>query len=176
MQTIRLRSPITRTLLIACVASTLWLGAQRAAALQSGDAAPAFSAPTLQGSTLSLESFRGKVVFLDFWASWCAPCAISLPVLDALSDEFGSDHFQVVAVNVDRDPRQARDFLAKRPVGYPSVSDPDGKLPVQFGLQTMPTSFLIDREGVIRYVHRGFRKSDEDDLRARIRELMGRGQ
>jgi peroxiredoxin len=163
-------------LLIASLAGALWLGPYGAAALQSGDTAPSFSAPTLQGRTLSLESLRGKVVFLDFWASWCAPCAQSLPVLDALRGEFGPEDFQVLAVNVDRDPRKAEDFLSRRPVGYPSVSDPEGALPVRFGVQTMPTSFLIDREGVIRYVHRGFRKGDEDVLRARIRELMGRGR
>ena len=106
----------------------------------------------------------------------CAPCATSLPVLDTLRSEFGPDQFQVVAVNLDRDPRKAESFLAKRPVGYPSVSDPEGKLPIQFGVETMPTSFLIDREGVIRYVHRGFRASDEVDLRARIRDLMASGK
>ena len=175
MSRLCLRS-IPRALLIASLAGTLWLGPDGAAALQSGDAAPSFSAPTLQGRSLSLESFRGKVVFLDFWASWCAPCATSLPLLDALRNEFGPDDFQVLAVNVDRDPDKATDFLTKRPVGYPSVSDPEGELPVRFGVQTMPTSFLIDREGVIRYVQRGFRKGDEDALRARIRELVARGR
>jgi peroxiredoxin len=162
--------------MIASLAGSLGLGPSAAGALQSGDAAPGFSAPTLSGPTLSLESYRGKVVFLDFWASWCAPCATSLPLLDALRREFGADGFQVVAVNVDRDPRKAEEFLTKRPVGYPSVSDPEGKLPVQFEVQTMPTSFLIDRKGVIRYVHRGFRKGDEDALRTRIRELMAAGR
>jgi peroxiredoxin len=163
-------------LLIASLAGALWLGPDGAAALQSGDAAPSFSAPSLQGGTLSLESLRGQVVFLDFWASWCAPCASSLPVLDALRGEFGPDGFRVLAVNVDRDPRKAEAFLRKRPVGYPSVSDPQGELPVRFGVETMPTSFLIDRDGVIRYVHRGFRKGDAEVLRARIRELMARGR
>lgn len=150
----------------------LWL-AVGAAALEPGDPAPSFRAASLEGdSTLALESYRGKLVYLDFWASWCAPCAASLPVLDALQREFGGRDFEVLAVNVDRDPGKAQAFLRKRPVGYPSVSDPEGELPEQFGLETMPTSYLIDREGVIRYVHRGFREGDEEVLREQIRRLL----
>jgi len=158
----------------------VWAGA--ALALESGDRAPSFTAPVLNhpvledGTPISLESYRGKVIYLDFWASWCAPCATSLPILDALGDEFGPDQFQVVAVNVDRDPDRAVDFLSKRPVGYPSLTDPEGRLPIVFGVETMPTSFLIDRKGVIRHVHRGFRKGDEEALRHKILELMADGR
>lgn len=144
-----------------------------AMAIGEGDPAPAFSARTLVGNkTLSLADFRGKVVYLDFWASWCAPCAISLPVLDSFRHEFGPDKFQVLAVNVDSDLSKARHFLSMRPVGYPSVADPDGKLPTRFGVETMPTSFLIDRKGVVRRVHVGFKKSDVEELRAEIRKLV----
>lgn len=171
------RNTVSKLLSVACSLFVL-LCAGAAPAVDSGEPAPNFTAPVLNhpvledGAPLSLESYRGKVIYLDFWASWCAPCAISLPVLDALGDEFGADRFQVVAVNVDRDPRRAEDFLAKRPVGYPSVTDPEGKLPVQFGVETMPTSFLIDQKGVIRHVHRGFREGDEEALRHKIHELM----
>ena len=145
------------------------------AALDVGDAAPGFTAQALEGhEALSLSDYRGKVVYLDFWASWCAPCATALPVLDSFRDEFSADDFQVLAVNVDSEPANARRFLTRRPVGYPSVTDPDGRLPAQFEIETMPTSFLIDREGVIRLVHRGFRKSDVDALRAEIRKLVAR--
>jgi thiol-disulfide isomerase/thioredoxin len=155
-------------------AAVLLLVSATAAAIEAGDTAPGFRAPTLQDSlkSLSLEDYRGKVVFLDFWASWCAPCATSLPVLDAFRKEFASDEFVVLAVNVDANPAKGRDFLSKRPVGYPSVSDPEGKLPIRFGIETMPTSFLIDRKGVVRLVHRGFKKTDADALRAEIRKLV----
>jgi len=146
-----------------------------AAAVDAGDKAPDFRAPALGDGMkkLSLKDFRGKVVYLDFWASWCAPCATALPVLDAFRKEFGKDGFQVLAINVDSDPADATKFLSRRPVGYPSVSDPKGRLPEQFGIQTMPTSFLIDRNGVVRKVHKGFKKSDVDELRAEIRKLVG---
>jgi peroxiredoxin len=144
-----------------------------AGALQQGDRAPDLHGKRLDGKgQLSLEAMRGKVVYLDFWASWCKPCAVSLPALDDLRKEFPAEDFVVFAVNVDRDPAVARNFLSRRPVGYPSLADPEGQLPVRFGVETMPTSFLIDRNGVIRRVHRGFRKSDVPELRAAIQELV----
>jgi thiol-disulfide isomerase/thioredoxin len=144
-----------------------------AGAIQAGDKVPALQGPVLGGpGTLSLADLRGKVVYLDFWASWCAPCATALPVLDGFREEFGSEDFQVFAVNVDQNPKQGRTFLSRRPVGYSSLSDPKGKYPSLFGVETMPTSFLIDRKGVVRYVHRGFRKQDVDELRKEIRKLV----
>jgi thiol-disulfide isomerase/thioredoxin len=144
-----------------------------AGALQQGDRAPALDGKRLDGQgRLSLEKLRGKVVYLDFWASWCKPCAVSLPALDQLRKEFPAEDFVVLAVNVDSDPAVARTFLSRRPVGYPSVADPEGQIPVRFGVETMPTSFLIDRNGVIRRVHRGFRASDVPELRAAIQELV----
>ena len=141
-------------------------------ALELGDQAPPFSAPGLAGGTVSLASYRGKVVYLDFWASWCGPCAKSLPALDQLRREFAPGDFQIVAVNLDRNPAVAARFLKQRPVGYPSAIDPKGSLPGAFGVEAMPTSFLIDRDGVVRYVHRGFRDSDVDPLRKQIQKLV----
>jgi peroxiredoxin len=156
-------------ILLATVASPL-------AALEQGEAAPAFKAPGLSGGTVSLAEYRGKVVYLDFWASWCAPCAVALPALERLRQEFPADQFQVLAVNVDRQPELAKTFLRRRPVSYPSAFDPKGEIPVQFGVETMPTSFLIDRQGVVRHVHRGFREEDVPDLRERIHELVTSGR
>ena len=163
-----------RHLLGALLGATWLLAfAPPAATVEVGEPAPDFDAPALNGvKPLSLADYRGKVVYLDFWASWCAPCAVALPIVDSFRDEFGADEFQVLAVNVDSDPGKARTFLKRRPVSYPSVSDPEGLLPAKFGVETMPTSFLIDREGVIRVVHRGFKKSDEDALRSQIRKLV----
>jgi peroxiredoxin len=170
-------SPYThrwRLSIAAAVCATLALGAP-SRALEPGQAAPALEARALDGkSRLSLAAYRGRVVYLDFWASWCGPCASSLPALDALRKEFSPDDFQVLAVNVDSDPKQGRSFLSRRPVGYPSVSDPKGELPERFGVETMPTSYLIDRDGTIRYVHKGFRRGDVDELRSRIRQLVGK--
>ena len=167
--------PVPRRLAAVACALCLVLATAPAAALDPGDRAPSFQAPLLTGpGSLSLQKYRGKVVYLDFWASWCGPCLVSLPLLEELRREFPAADFQIVAVNVDQDLARARGFLAKRPVGYPSATDPAGRIPELFGLETMPTSFLIDRSGVIRHVHRGFRKGDVGDLRERIRALVGR--
>ena len=149
------------------------LAASSAGALEAGDVAPSFRAPRLDGGgTVALEDLRGKVVFLDFWASWCAPCQKSMPQLDALRKEFPADRFALIGVNVDKDTAAAKKLLGKRPVGYPSASDPEGGLPQRFGLETMPTAYLIDGDGVIRWVHRGFRDGDIETVREKIRALL----
>ena len=173
----RVRRPIPRSRRVVCAALWMLLASTPAQALRPGDEAPAFTADALSGGgTLSLEQYRGRVVYLDFWASWCAPCAASLPALDALRKAFPEDRFQVLAINVDKDPGDAKRFLSRRPVGYPSAVDPKGTLPERFGVETMPTSFLIDANGVIRYVHKGFRRGDEAKLTSEIEKLLGAGR
>jgi peroxiredoxin len=163
-----------RPALVATALCILTLVGAPASALDVGDEAYDFEAPLLDGDqTVHLSDHRGKVVYLDFWASWCNPCTKAIPAIEQLRKEFPETDFQVLAVNVDKSKKKATQFLDKTPIGYPSVADPRGKLPRRFGLETMPTSYLIDREGVIRYVHRGFRSGDVDELRAQIQKLVG---
>ena len=155
------------------VATLLCVAPHAARAADEGQPAPAFSARSLTGDgNVALGNYKGKVVYLDFWASWCAPCQTSLPALEALRKEFPADQFQVIAINVDQDPEKARKLLEKLKIGYPSATDPEGRLPETFGLKTMPTSYLIDRDGVIRRVHPGFRSGDVDAIRAQIKTLV----
>ena len=145
-----------------------------ALALEEGDRAPAFSAPSLTSDgNVGLTDHRGKIVYLDFWASWCAPCLKAIPEIEEMRAEFPADQFQIIAVNLDQKKKKALRFLEKNPIGYPSAADPKGRLPGQFGVDTMPTSYLIDRDGVIRYVHRGFSRGDGSKLREEIRALLG---
>jgi peroxiredoxin len=166
---------LSKTRLVAfgfAVCATMCL-APAAFALEEGDRAPAFSLPSLDGkSEVKLADYRGKVVWLDFWASWCPPCLTSLPELEALRKEMPASKFQIVAINVDEEPKKALRFLAKKPVGYPSASDPKGQLPEAFGLETMPTSYLIDQKGVIRMVHEGYREGDLAKIKAEATALM----
>mgnify|MGYP005853822767 CR=1 FL=1 len=152
----------------------LLLSGAPAAALEAGDDAPDFALPSLTGDgTVELSRYRGKLVYLDFWASWCAPCLTAIPEIEKMRKEFPADRFQVIAVNLDQKTRKALRFLEKNPIGYPSASDPEGRLPTRFGVDTMPTSYLIDGDGVIRLVHRGFKRGDGEDLRREIRALLG---
>ncbi len=158
---------------VAWLATLILLVGAPAQALDAGDPAYVFEAPLLAGErVISLSDYGGKVVYLDFWASWCDPCTKAIPAIEQLRSEFPASDFQVLAVNVDKSAKKATRFLKKNPIGYPSVADPKGKLPRRFGLETMPTSYLIDRNGVIRYVHKGFRAGDMDEIRAEIAKLV----
>ena len=141
-----------------------------------GDSAPAISLPLLSPggpSAGSLAALRGKVVYLDFWASWCGPCRVSFPQLEQLRQELGPRGFEVLAVNVDEVEPDALRFLEEVPVSYPVVRDGSGATPAAYGILGMPTGYLIDRDGVVRLVHQGYRKSDGEALRASIIELLG---
>ena len=147
-----------------------------AAGVQVGQVAPAVSLPLLSAGspgTFALASLQGKVVYLDFWASWCGPCRVSFPQLEKLREELGSQGFEVLAVNVDEIERDALRFLAEIPVSYPIVRDGGGETPLAYGVVGMPTGYLIDRSGTVRLVHQGYRKSDGSLLRTRIIELLG---
>lgn len=139
-----------------------------------GEAAPKVDLPNLAGEgNISLESLRGKVVYLDFWASWCGPCRVSFPLLEQMRNELGADGLEVYAINVDEDEADALQFLADVPVSYPVVRDGDGSIPQLYGILGMPTGYLIDREGIVREIHQGFRKSDGAKLRSAIVQLLG---
>jgi cytochrome c biogenesis protein CcmG/thiol:disulfide interchange protein DsbE len=121
---------------------------------------------------LDLTAYRGKVVYLDFWASWCAPCRRSFPWLDGLQRQHGPEGFVVIAVNVDTDRALASGFLAEVPVGFKVAYDPQGRLAAEWRLLGMPSSFLIDRTGKVRASHQGFRKGDEAARAAEIVALL----
>ncbi|MDK2776273.1 MAG: TlpA family protein disulfide reductase [Pseudomonadota bacterium] len=142
-------------------------------AAASGEKAPAFKLPLLTktGNT-ALADYRGKVVYVDFWASWCGPCRKSLPLLNGLRNELKSQGFEVLAINLDEDIKAARSFLKEYPVSYPTLYDGAGKTPEAYGLRGMPTSYLIDRKGHIQAVHQGFKPSDIDKIKAEVNALL----
>lgn len=121
---------------------------------------------------LDLEALKGKVVYLDFWASWCTPCRRSFPWLDALQARHGAAGFVVVAVNVDDQRSLATQFLKEVPVAFRVAYDPQGQLAQRWKLLGMPSSYLIDRTGKVRVSHVGFRKGDEARREAEIVSLL----
>jgi cytochrome c biogenesis protein CcmG/thiol:disulfide interchange protein DsbE len=148
------------------------------AGVQVGQAAPPLALPLLSAGSpgvLTLASLQGKVVYLDFWASWCGPCRVSFPQLEQLRQELGPRGFEVLAVNVDEVEADALRFLGEVPVTYPVVRDGTGETPRSYGIPGMPTGFLIDRSGVVRLVHQGYRKRDGAALRASIIDVLGEG-
>lgn len=147
-------------------------------AVESGEAAPEFTLPPLRtedGTTaISLADFRGKVVYVDFWASWCPPCLVSIPLLNELRNRLvaAGEAFEVLAINVDSDPENGIDFLLDEPVQYPALRDPAGTTPALYKVPGMPTSYLVDAQGQVRLVHTGFKRSDIDRIEAEISKLL----
>ncbi len=148
------------------------LSPDRSLAVEIGAKAPEFRLPQF-GSTaqFSLADVRGKVVLVDFWASWCAPCRESLPQYEKLYTGLAHADFEIVAVNLDEELGDVKKFLAAHPVNYPVVLDPAGDVPRAFGLGGMPTSYLIDRSGVVRLRSQGFNLRDIAILRDEIGKL-----
>ncbi|PXW84934.1 thiol-disulfide isomerase/thioredoxin [Nitrosomonas sp. Nm84] len=128
---------------------------------------------TLDGSsTYDLQELKGKVVYMDFWASWCPPCAKSFPFLNQLNSDLKDKGLHVIGVNLDEKIADAQDFLAKHPAGFSIVADPSKQCAKGLEVMAMPTSYLIDRQGNIRHVHQGFLPGESEKLRALITQLV----
>ena len=135
---------------------------------------PAWELPLIANGegTVTDSTYLGRVTYVDFWASWCGPCRLSLPALNRLSKEFDTADFGVVAISVDYVDEDALDFLKRYPVDYPVAIDKTGNSGRDFAVAGMPSGYLIGRDGLIREVHVGFRKGDEALLREKIQTLI----
>ena len=144
-----------------------------ASAVSEGDLAPDFTLPTLNGQeSKSLSASQGKIRYLDFWASWCIACRVSIPDMIILQQELGKERFKVIAISVDEWIDDATKFLSRYSMNYDNLSDPQGEIAEAYGLLAMPTSFVIDPEGWITLVHQGFKPGDMTAIRAHIDELL----
>ena len=149
--------------------------ANPASGVAEGDMAPGFELPVLGGETTkSLSASHGKVRYIDFWASWCPPCRVSVPEIVALQRDLGGSRFEVIAINVDERLDDALRFLEHYPMNYDVLSDPQGATAAAYALPGMPTSFVVDPEGRVTLVHVGFRRGDMQAIRAHIVELLER--
>jgi peroxiredoxin len=154
------------------VAAAVLLLAARSLMAAPPKTAPNIALPTADGTTVQLESFRGKVLLVDFWASWCPPCKISFPALDALYREHASQGFEVLAVNLDERRRDADSFLVDHPHRMTVLFDSKGASAVAFGVKGMPSSFLIDKSGNIRFTHMGYAGNVDESYRREIAQLL----
>jgi cytochrome c biogenesis protein CcmG/thiol:disulfide interchange protein DsbE len=124
------------------------------------------------GESTELDALRGKVVYLDFWASWCVPCRQSFPWMQTIETTYESKGFTVIAVNLDHDRADADAFLKQFQPDFQVRFDPEGRLAQQFNVRGMPTSVLIDRHGAVRFTHIGFRPQDGAKHTRQIEQLL----
>ena len=130
------------------------------------------AAAPARAAGLDLSAYKGKVVYLDFWASWCRPCLQSFPWMNDLADRYKGRGLVVVAINVDQEHALAEDFLRQHPTDFHVLFDLDGSIADRYQVKAMPTSFLIGRDGKVHYVHSGFYPEKIGDYLAQIRALL----
>ncbi|MCC6170399.1 MAG: TlpA family protein disulfide reductase [Gammaproteobacteria bacterium] len=134
--------------------------------------APDFTLPALGGSKLSLSQYRGQVVMINFWATWCGPCRQEMPLLDAMYRKYKGMGFTLIGVNVEPDSNAAAKFLADVPVSFPVAFDADSKVSKLYKVQGMPSSVIVDRKGNARVLHKGYRPGDENTYLDHVRTLI----
>ncbi len=143
-------------------------------AVEVGKMAPDFTLASASGKNLRLADYRGKVVLVNFWATWCAPCRKELPYLEALYKKYKGKGFVLLGVNVDKNPDVAREMAAEFKVTFPVLFDNLQKVSKRYKLRAMPSTVIIDRSGKVRYVHLGYKKGYEKKYAKNIRALLAK--
>jgi peroxiredoxin len=158
---------------LALAAASIVAVASASVAPAIGQPAPAFDLPGSRGK-VRLADLRGKVVYVDFWASWCAPCRQSFPWMNEMQARYGRAGLHIVAISVDVNRQDADRFLAQLPAQFPVAFDPRGETPRAYAIKAMPSSFLIGPDGRVLHVHSGFRDDDRAALEQKIKAALQR--
>jgi thiol-disulfide isomerase/thioredoxin len=165
-----MRQTVIHTLKAASLAVVLALPSLPALALDPGQAAPDIE---LGIGADRLSKLKGKVVYVDFWASWCGPCRQSFPWMNEMQGKYGARGLQIVAVNLDAKRADADQFLAQVPARFSVGFDAKGDSAKQFGVKGMPTSVLIGPDGKVLAIHQGFKDEDRKELEAKFVSALG---
>ena len=163
--------PLTRQLTLTALSAAATLTAA-AATLQSGAPAPAFQLNSNTGKPLALADFKGQIVLLNFWATWCGPCRQEMPILEQLNRQYHGKGVTLLGINVEPDSAAAVDWLKATPVSFPILFDVDSKVSSLYEVAGMPNTVIVDRKGVVRYIHRGYSAGAENDYLNQIRGLI----
>jgi peroxiredoxin len=168
-----MQRPKYATLIPCIIALTLCAAfASSAAAEAAHRAAPDFTLKSQKGDNLKLSELRGKVILINFWASWCGPCRQEMPVLDQLYQHYRPLDFTVLGVNVEQDSDNARSLLKDVAVSFPILFDNENKVSKLYNVKGMPSTVLVDRDGNIRYMHIGYQPGTENEYQTQIRALI----
>ena len=137
-----------------------------------GQPAPDFALKSSTGENLRLSEYRGDVVMINFWATWCGPCRQEMPLLDELYTRYERVGFNLLGVNIDDDPRRAMQMVEDLGVSFPVLFDTRKEVSKLYNVEAMPVTILIDREGNVRYVHHGYKPGYEDKYFDQVRSLL----
>ncbi len=148
------------------------IGVGAAGAASVSGPAPNFTLKALDGKNLKLSEMRGNVVLINFWASWCGPCREEMPLLNELHSKYEPLGFTVLGVNVEEQENSARGFLKNFPVDFPILLDNRNQVSKLYDVVAMPTSVVVDRDGNMRYLHRGYKSGDEKKYRQVVKQLI----
>jgi len=150
--------------------------APSAPVLAAGDAAPGpapdFVLDSNTGKPVKLSGYKGQVVMINFWATWCGPCREEMPLLESIYKQYKKQDFTLLSVNVEPDPKGATDWLKKTPVSFPVLYDVKSDVSNLYKVAVMPSSYFVDKKGNLRVVHRGYKAGDENEYMNSIRTLM----
>lgn len=135
--------------------------------------APGFTLDGDKGK-IKLSAYKNKVVYVDFWASWCKPCRKSFTFMNEMQDRYGKNGLKIIAINLDNERSDANSFLKKHPAKFTIAYDPKGKTPGLYKLKVMPTSYLIDRRGNLVNIHKGFKEDQTGKLEKLIAKTLNK--
>jgi peroxiredoxin len=154
------------------ICAGIWMTGSISAASISAPA-PDFSLPSAQGDTVTLADLRGRVVMLNFWASWCGPCRQEMPHLEALHQRYEGLGFTLLGVNVEDDPGSAQQWLADNgEVSFPILFDSGNRVSKLYDVIAMPSTVIVDRTGDVRFIHHGYKPGYENEYQTHIRTLL----
>ena len=158
--------------ILAPLSASLMLALPASGAGPASGPAPQFTLDARSGSKISLSQYKGQVVMLNFWASWCAPCREEMPLLENIYKKYSKMGFTLIGVNVEPDSKAAEGFLKETPVSFPVIYDKESTVSKAYDVSGMPSTVIIDRKGDIRVLHRGYKPGDENEYLDSIRNLV----
>jgi peroxiredoxin len=160
-----------RNTLIALVFS-VFAASSLASSGMEGQQAPDFALKSSTGENLRLSEYRGDVVMINFWATWCGPCRQEMPLLEELYSRYQRVGFNLLGVNIDDDSRRAMQMAEELGINFPVLFDASKEVSKLYEVEAMPVTVLVDREGTVRYVHHGYKPGYEDKYMDQIRSLL----
>ncbi len=166
-----LRTTVLRTTLLGAILVIFTVSTLAASSLE-GQAAPDFVLRSATGENLRLSEYRGDVVLINFWATWCGPCRQEMPLLDDLYGRYQRVGFNLLGINIDEDSRRAMQMVQELGVNFPVLFDENKEVSKLYEVEAMPVTILVDREGIVRHVHHGYKPGYEEKYLTEIRSLL----